>query len=142
MKSGTNFCDRGKVEQTFAVGALSALANESRLAIFRLLIQEGADGLPAGQVGQRLGVPANALSFHLTRLRYAGLVTARRNGRQIIYAADYEGMQELMEFLTESCCQSASEECSSDCPPTRSGQAGIKHGQPRTKSGRGSLAQC
>ena len=130
------------MEQTFAIGALSALAHESRLAIFRLLMPEGADGLPAGQVGQRLGIPANALSFHLTRLRYAGLVTARRNGRQILYAADYEGMQELMGFLTENCCQSGSEGGSSDCPPTRSGQARIKQGQPLAKSGRGSLAQC
>ena len=129
------------MEQNFAIGALAALAHDSRLAIFRLLIQEGADGLPAGEVGQRLGIPANGLSFHLTRLRYAGLVTARRNGRQIIYAADFEGMQELMGFLTENCCQSASEGCSSDCPPTRSGQADIKQGQPRGKSGRGSLAQ-
>ncbi len=132
---------RGNVEQNFAVEALSALANDSRLAIFRLLIQEGTDGLPAGEVGQRLDIPANALSFHLTRLRYAGLVTSQRNGRQIIYAADYEGMQELMGFLTENCCQSASEGCSSDCPPTWSGQAGIKQRQPRAKSGRGSLAQ-
>lgn len=129
------------MEQIFAVEALAALAHDSRLAIFRLLIQEGADGLPAGEVGQRLDIPANALSFHLTRLRYAGLVTARRNGRQIIYAADYDGMQELMGFLTENCCKSATEGCSSDCPPTRSGQAGLKRGQPRAKSGRGSLAQ-
>ena len=130
------------MEQNYAIGALSALAHDSRLAIFRLLIQEGADGLPAGEVGQRLGIPANALSFHLTRLRYAGLVTARRNGRQIIYAAGYEGMQELMEFLTENCCQSASEGCTSDCPPTQAGQARMKQGQPIAKSGRGSLAQC
>ncbi len=129
------------MEQIFAVEALSALAHGSRLAIFRLLIQEGADGLPAGEVGQRLGIPANALSFHLTRLRYAGLVTARRNGRQIIYAADYDGMQELMGFLTENCCKSATEGCSSDCPPTRSGHAGLNQGQRRAKSGRGSLAQ-
>ena len=129
------------MEQTVAVEALSALAHDSRLAIFRLLIQEGADGLPAGEVGLWLGIPANALSFHLTRLRYAGLVTARRNGRQIFYAANYEGMQELMGFLTENCCQSADEGCSSDCPPTRPGQTGIKQRQPRATSGRGSLAQ-
>ena len=128
------------MEQIFAVGALAALAHDSRLAIFRLLMPEGVDGLPAGEVGQRLGIPANALSFHLTRLRYAGLVRARRNGRQIIYAANYEGMQELMGFLTENCCQSASEGCSTDCPPARSGQARTKQGQPRAKSGRGLLA--
>ena len=130
------------MEQIFAVEALTALAHDSRLAIFRLLIQEGADGLPAGEVGQRLGIPANGLTFHMTRLRYAGLVRARRNGRQIIYAADYEGMQELMGFLTENCCQSAAEGCSSDCPPTRSGQAGKKNQrQPRANSGRRPIAR-
>ena len=104
------------MEEKFAIEALSALAQESRLAVFRLLIGEGPQGLPAGQIGQRLDIPANALSFHLTRLRYAGLVTARRNGRNIIYAANYGGMQGLMDFLTESCCQKSLAGCSSDCP--------------------------
>ncbi len=107
------------------VEALSALAHESRLAIFRLLVPEGLDGLAAGVIGKRLGIPANALSFHLTRLRYAGLVTVRRNGQQMIYAADYDGMQRLMGFLTENCCQMDAQGCSSDCPeplPTRKKQ--------------------
>ena len=129
------------MEESSAIEALSALAHDSRLAIYRLLMQEGANGLPAGQVGQRLGIPANALSFHLTRLRYAGLVTARRNGRQIIYAADYGGMQKLMGFLTENCCHNAPEGCSPDCPPTRSSRAGMKQRQPMANSGRGSRAQ-
>ena len=98
------------------VEALSALAHESRLEIFRLLVPEGLDGLAAGVIGKKLGIPANALSFHLTRLRYAGLVTVRRNGQQMIYAADYDGMQRLMRFLTENCCQMDAQGCSSDCP--------------------------
>ena len=107
------------------VAALSALAHESRLAIFRLLVPEGLDGLAAGVIGKRLGIPANALSFHLTRLRYAGLVTVRRNGQQMIYAAAYDGMQRLMGYLTENCCQMDAQGCSSDCPeplPTRKKQ--------------------
>ena len=107
------------------VEALSALAHESRLAIFRLLVPEGLDGLAAGVIGKRLGIPANALSFHLTRLRYAGLVTVRRNGQQMIYAAAYDGMQRLMGYLTENCCQMDAQGCSPDCPepvPTRKKQ--------------------
>ncbi len=113
------------MEINSAVEALSALAHQSRLAIFRLLIPEGPDGLAAGVIGKRLGIPANALSFHLTRLRYAGLVTVRRNGQQMIYAAAYDGMQRLMGFLTENCCGMDAQGCSSDCPeplPTRKKQ--------------------
>ncbi len=99
-----------------AVDALSALAHDSRLAIFRVLVPEGPEGLPAGEIGERLGIAANALSFHLTRLRYAGLVSVRRNGQQMIYAAAYDGMQRLMGFLTENCCQLDARGCSSDCP--------------------------
>jgi len=104
------------MEHSSAVDALSALAHESRLAIFRLLVPEGPDGLSAGEIGQRLGIAANALSFHLTRLRYAGLVSVRRNGQQMIYAAAYDGMQRLMGFLTDNCCRLDARGCSSDCP--------------------------
>ena len=110
------------MEHLSAVDALSALAHDSRLAIFRVLVPEGPDGLPAGEIGKRLGIAANALSFHLTRLRFAGLVSVRRNGQQMIYAAAYDGMQRLMGFLTENCCQLDARGCSSDCPqpvPTR-----------------------
>ena len=119
------------MENRSAVDALSALAHESRLAIFRLLVPEGPDGLPAGEIGKRLGIAANALSFHLTRLRYAGLVSVRRNGQQMIYAAAYDGMQRLMGFLTKNCCQLDARGCSSDCPqplPTRK-----KHKRTRQK---------
>jgi DNA-binding transcriptional ArsR family regulator len=110
------------MEISSAVDSLSALAHESRLAIFRLLVPEGPGGLPAGEIGNRLGIAANALSFHLTRLRYAGLVSVRRNGQQMIYAAAYDGMQRLMGFLTDNCCQMDARGCSSDCPQPLSAQ--------------------
>ncbi len=110
------------MEDHAVVEALSALAHQSRLAVFRLLVPEGPDGLPAGEIGKRLGIPANALSFHMTRLRHAGLVTVRRNGQHMIYAAAYEGMQSLVSFLTESCCRNGPQGCSSVCPETSSGQ--------------------
>ena len=87
-----------------AVEALSALAQESRLAVFRLLVQAGHDGLPAGHIAERLGLPAPTLSFHLAQLKHAGLVHQRRDGRSLIYAANYDGMSALMSFLTENCC--------------------------------------
>jgi DNA-binding transcriptional ArsR family regulator len=104
------------MEEQSAVEALSALAHGSRLAVFRLLVPEGPDGLAAGEIGNRLGIAANALSFHLTRLRHAGLVTQRRRGQQMIYAAAYDGMRSLVGFLTENCCRMDARGCSSDCP--------------------------
>ncbi len=104
------------MENWSAVDALSALAHESRLAIFRLLVPEGPDGLPAGEIGKRLGIAANALSFHLTRLRYAGLVSVQRNGQQMIYEAAYDGIRRLMGFLNENFCQLDARSCSSDFP--------------------------
>jgi len=93
------------MEKFDAITALAALAQESRLDIFRLLIQTGADGLPAGQIAERLGLPANTLSFHLNQLRHAGLVTFRRESRSLIYAAEYNTMNALLAYLTENCCQ-------------------------------------
>ncbi len=87
-----------------AVSALGALAQESRLQVFRLLVQAGPEGLAAGQVAERLKLASPTLSFHLAQLKHAGLVTLRREGRSLIYAADYDGMNELMGFLTENCC--------------------------------------
>ena len=99
-----------------AIDALSALAQSSRLGIFRLLITAGRDGLPAGEIGRKLAIPANSLSFHITRLRYAGLVKGRREGRHIFYTANFSNMQRLMDYLTENCCASSSEGCSPECP--------------------------
>ncbi len=84
--------------------ALSALAQETRLAVFRLLVQAGPVGLAAGEIAARLNCPANTLSFHLRELNHAGLVRATRHSRSIVYAADFGVMQGLLGFLTENCC--------------------------------------
>lgn len=89
------------------VDALAALAQETRLKVYRLLVQAGPDGLAAGAIGAQLGVPANTLSFHLKNLSQAGLLVARQEGRFIHYAADYAAMDELIAFLTANCCQGA-----------------------------------
>jgi len=99
------------MEKTDAIAALSALAQESRLDIFRLLVQAGHEGLPAGQVGERLGLPSATLSFHLNQLRHAGLVTFRRKGRSLIYVAEYSAMNELLAYLTENCCRGDTAAC-------------------------------
>ena len=88
-----------------AVKALGALAQEHRLAAFRLLVQSGCEGIPAGILSERLGLPASSMSFHLSHLANSGLVTQRREGRSIIYAADYQAMNGLIGYLTEHCCQ-------------------------------------
>ncbi len=87
-----------------AIRALGALAQEHRLAAFRLLVQAGPDGLPAGTLAERIGVPPSSMSFHLAQLANAGLVSQRRQSRSIIYAADYAAMNGLMAYLTENCC--------------------------------------
>jgi ArsR family transcriptional regulator len=92
------------MEKLHAIAALAALAQESRLDIFRLLVQAGINGLPAGQIGEKLGVPSATLSFHLNQLKQAGLVTFRREGRSLIYAAEYSAMNALLAYLTENCC--------------------------------------
>lgn len=92
------------MEKDAAVTALAALAQGARLDIFRLLVQAGADGMPAGRIGQRLGLPSATLSFHLSQLRQAGLVRFRRAGRSLIYAAEYAAMNALLSYLTQNCC--------------------------------------
>lgn len=92
------------MEKSSAVHALGALAQESRLDIFRELVRAGPDGLPAGVVGDALSLPSATLSFHLKELRAAGLVESRREGRRVIYAADYDTMNALLVYLTEDCC--------------------------------------
>ena len=92
------------METSDAVAALSALAQENRLAIFRLLVARGPDGLSAGVIADRLAVPASSLSFHLAHLTRAGLIVPRRLSRQLIYAADFAAMNDLVGFLTDNCC--------------------------------------
>jgi ArsR family transcriptional regulator, arsenate/arsenite/antimonite-responsive transcriptional repressor len=93
------------MKKTDVVAALAALAQESRLDAYRLLVQAGPDGMPAGEIAATLDIPPNTLTFHLDRLRDAGLVTVHRQGRLMIYAARYEIMNSLLAYLTEKCCQ-------------------------------------
>jgi DNA-binding transcriptional ArsR family regulator len=88
-----------------AVAILAALAQETRLSIFRALVQAGAEGLAAGRIAEAVGAPASTLSFHLKELSAAGLVRSRQDGRFIYYSANYPAMNELLGFLTEKCCQ-------------------------------------
>jgi ArsR family transcriptional regulator len=90
-----------------AVGALSALAQEHRLALFRLLVQAGEKGMAAGAIAETLGVPNSSLSFHLAQLRNAGLILQERQHRTLLYRANYPAMNGLIEFLTENCCEGA-----------------------------------
>src|SRR5262244_3095571 len=96
------------METTDAVAALAALAQDNRLDVYRLLVQAGPEGMPAGAVAEALDLPPNTLTFHFDRLRIAGLVTVRREGRSMIYAAQFETMNALLGFLTENCCGGAS----------------------------------
>ena len=95
------------MKKTDVVAALAALAQDSRLDIFRLLVQAGPEGMPAGTVATALDLAPNTLTFHFDRLRTAGLVTVRREGRSMIYAAQFDKMNSLLGFLTENCCGGA-----------------------------------
>jgi DNA-binding transcriptional ArsR family regulator len=99
------------METNDAVRALSALAQETRLSVFRLLVEAGPDGMPAGDIGQRLGVPPATLSFHFKELSHAALITSRQQGRFVYYAVNFERMAALMTFLTQNCCKGMPEEC-------------------------------
>jgi ArsR family transcriptional regulator, arsenate/arsenite/antimonite-responsive transcriptional repressor len=92
------------MDATTAIGSLSALAQETRLAIFRMLVEAGTTGLAAGVLAERLAIPASSLSFHLAELHRAGLISQRRESRSLIYSADYRAMNALVGFLTENCC--------------------------------------
>jgi DNA-binding transcriptional ArsR family regulator len=103
-----------------AVAALAALAQDNRLDVFRLLVQAGPEGLSAGKVADALDLAPNTLTFHFDRLRDAGLVTVRREGRSMIYAAQFDTMNALLGFLTENCCQGAAEKCApAVCRPAK-----------------------
>jgi ArsR family transcriptional regulator len=93
------------MDKTQALAALSALAQETRLDIFRLLVEAGTDGVPAGVIGEKLGLPSATLSFHLAQLKHAHLVKFRRESRSLIYTAEYPVMSSLLAYLTENCCQ-------------------------------------
>lgn len=92
------------MKKSAVIAALSALAQETRLDVFRLLVQFGPQGLPAGEIGERLGLPGATLSFHLNTLKHAGLIRCRRESRSLIYRADFEAMNALLAYLMENCC--------------------------------------
>jgi len=102
-----------------AVAILSALAQDSRLDVFRLLVQAGPEGMPAGAVAEALDLAPNTLTFHFDRLRTAGLVTVRREGRSMIYAGQFETMNALLGFLTDNCCGGVSCAPAAECKPAR-----------------------
>lgn len=107
------------MKRTDAVAALAALAHDNRLDVFRLLVQAGPEGMPAGTVADALDLAPNTLTFHFDRLRAAGLVSVRREGRSMIYSARFEQMNALLGFLTENCCGGAPCAPAVECKPAR-----------------------
>ncbi|WP_119418464.1 ArsR/SmtB family transcription factor [Desertibaculum subflavum] len=105
------------------IAALGALAQETRLDVFRLLVQAGPQGLAAGAIAEELGVPPASLSFHLQQLAHAGLARQRRESRNIFYSADYDGMNALMGYLTQNCCAGAGKARARSCGPKPSAEA-------------------
>jgi len=107
------------MEKSDAIAALAALAQDSRLDVYRQLVQAGPEGMSAGSIANALKLAPNTLTFHFDRLRAAGLVTVRREGRSMIYAARYETMNGLISYLTENCCQGQVGECGdAECKTT------------------------
>jgi ArsR family transcriptional regulator, arsenate/arsenite/antimonite-responsive transcriptional repressor len=101
-----------------AVAALGAIAHDHRLAVYRMLVERGPEGLPAGDIAARLDMPPSSLTFHLQHMLHAGLVTQRRLGRQLIYAADFGAMNGLVAYLTENCCGRGTDAaCAPACIP-------------------------
>lgn len=119
------------MEQSNAIAALAALAQENRLDVFRLLVEAGEHGLPAGQIAARLAIPNNTLSFHLERLRTAGLVSQERRGRSIVYAANYATMDMLLGYLTRNCCAGAGPACTPTKAVSRAAQRDGRGGRKR-----------
>ena len=113
-----------------ALIAFDALSQETRLKVFRLLVEHGPEGAPAGTISEALGIPHNTLSFHLNHMSNADLIVSRREGRSIIYSANYEGLSGLVEFLMRDCCQGRPEVCApaaltaaACCAPTKEGRS-------------------
>jgi ArsR family transcriptional regulator, arsenate/arsenite/antimonite-responsive transcriptional repressor len=111
------------MEARHVIAALGALAHETRLAAFRLLVQRGPDGLSAGTLAGALAVPPSSLTFHLQQLTHAGLITQRRVSRQLIYATDFTAMNAVMAYLTENCCGGGAAQCAPVCCPAETGAA-------------------
>ena len=109
----------GNMKSKDVVPAFAALAQETRLAAYRMLVQAGPEGVPAGEIAGRLGIPPATASFHLSQLTHAGLIQPRTQGRFVIYSTDFERMNELVSFLTDNCCGGQS--CAPACSPTKTG---------------------
>ena len=105
------------------IAALAALAHEYRLAIYRTLVEQGPDGLPAGVIGERVGLQPSSLTFHLQALQRAGLISQERASRQLIYSADYSAMNGLVGYLTDNCCAAGDGNCATACVPAPAGRA-------------------
>lgn len=114
------------MKKSEAIAALAALAQETRLDIYRLLVQAGEDGLAAGKIAEELGLPSATLAFHLKELKYAGLVTFTREGRSLIYAAIYPAMNALLAYLTENCCGRPATVRVPACPPRDARRRGAR----------------
>jgi ArsR family transcriptional regulator len=120
------------MEKLGALAALAGLSHETRLDIYRLLVEAGPSGMPVGSIGARLGLAPATLSFHLNHLKHAGLVDCERNGRWLIYAADFERVKGLIGYLTEQCCEGRPEACGLPaCEPPRAIAKTKAKGAPR-----------
>jgi ArsR family transcriptional regulator, arsenate/arsenite/antimonite-responsive transcriptional repressor len=107
------------MKTALVIAALSALAHEHRLKIYRLLVEQGPEGLSAGIIGDRVGLLPSSLTFHLQNLQRAGLILQQRVSRQLIYSADFEVMNGLIGYLTENCCAGSGGSCGEACEPVR-----------------------
>jgi ArsR family transcriptional regulator, arsenate/arsenite/antimonite-responsive transcriptional repressor len=114
------------MEKPDAIAALAALAQDSRLDIYRLLVEAGPRGLPVGRIAARLGLPSATLSFHLSQLRHAGLVSFTRDGRSLIYTANFAAMNDLLGYLTANCCAAEGGTCGLDAEPWDSGSGRLR----------------
>lgn len=108
------------METKHAVEALGALAHEFRLAIYRVLVERGPEGLAAGAIGEAVGLAPSSLTFHLQNLHRAGLIVQRRESRSLIYSVDFAAMNELVGYLTDNCCVGSPGSCATDCKPASS----------------------
>jgi DNA-binding transcriptional ArsR family regulator len=107
------------MKTTLVITALGALAHKHRLAIYRLLVEQGPEGLSAGVIGERVSLLPSSLTFHLQNLQRAGLITQRRISCQLIYSADFDAMNGLIGYLTENCCAASGGKCAEACAPVR-----------------------
>jgi ArsR family transcriptional regulator, arsenate/arsenite/antimonite-responsive transcriptional repressor len=111
------------METKHAVAALGALAHEYRLAIYRLLVERGPEGLSAGAIGDAVGLAPSSLTFHLQNLHRADLILQRRESRSLIYSVDFDAMNDLVGYLTENCCAGSSRACATECEPVSKSKA-------------------